>query len=235
MVSGQGQYTIKGSISESLLTSIQVGDPISAMSYDNGMTYTGTITEISQYPLDAGSGGMYGGSGNPNSSQYEFTAVVDQPDGLSNGMYLEITLSTQNQANTEALYLQKAYIREDESGSYVMKVGVDNRLYKQYLELGTSIYGGEYIEIKRGLTMDDYIAFPYGANVEEGVRAVMAGTGEPPIPEGEGSSSGVTSETGSETASETTSETSSVLESYVENDGATATFETTGETEVILG
>ena len=235
VVSGQGQYTIKGSISESLLTSIQVGDPISAMSYDNGMTYTGTITEISQYPLDAGSGGMYGGSGNPNSSQYEFTAVVDQPDGLSNGMYLEITLSTQNQANTEALYLQKAYIREDESGSYVMKVGVDNRLYKQYLELGTSIYGGEYIEIKRGLTMDDYIAFPYGANVEEGVRAVMAGTGEPPIPEGEGSSSGVTSETGSETASETTSETSSVLESYVENDGATATFETTGETEVILG
>lgn len=235
VVSGQGQYTIKGSISESLLTSIQVGDPISAMSYDNGMTYTGTITEISQYPLDAGSGGMYGGSGNPNSSQYEFTAVVDQPDGLSNGMYLEITLSTQNQANTEALYLQKAYIREDESGSYVMKVGVDNRLYKQYLELGTSIYGGEYIEIKRGLTMDDYIAFPYGANVEEGVRAVMAGTGEPPIPEGEGSSSGVTSETGSETASETTSDTSSVLESYVENDGATATFETTGETEVILG
>ncbi len=235
VVSGQGQYTIKGSISESLLTSIQVGDPISAMSYDNGMTYTGTITEISQYPLDAGSGGMYGGSGNPNSSQYEFTAVVDQPDGLSNGMYLEITLSTQNQANTEALYLQKAYIREDESGSYVMKVGVDNRLYKQYLELGTSIYGGEYIEIKRGLTMDDYIAFPYGANVEEGVRAVMAGTGEPPMPEGEGSSSGVTSETGSETASETTSETSSVLESYVENDGATATFETTGETEVILG
>ena len=235
VVSGQGQYTIKGSISESLLTSIQVGDPISAMSYDNGMTYTGTITEISQYPLDAGSGGMYGGSGNPNSSQYEFTAVVDQPDGLSNGMYLEITLSTQNQANTEALYLQKAYIREDESGSYVMKVGVDNRLYKQYLELGTSIYGGEYIEIKRGLTMDDYIAFPYGANVEEGVRAVMAGTGEPPIPEGEGSSSGVTSETGSETASETISETSSVLESYVGNDGATATFETTGETEVILG
>ena len=239
VVSGQGQYTIKGSISESLLTSIQVGDPISAMSYDNGMTYTGTITEISQYPLDASSGGMYGGSGNPNSSQYEFTAVVDQPDGLSNGMYLEITLSTQNQANTEALYLQKAYIREDESGSYVMKVGVDNRLYKQYLELGTSIYGGEYIEIKRGLTMDDYIAFPYGANVEEGVRAVMAGTGEPPMPEGEGSSSGVTSETasetGSETASETTSETSSVLESYVENDGATATFETTGETEVILG
>ena len=235
VVSGQGQYTIKGSISESLLTSIQVGDPISAMSYDNGMNYTGTITEISQYPLDAGSGGMYGGSGNPNSSQYEFTAVVDQPDGLSNGMYLEITLSTQNQANTEALYLQKAYIREDESGSYVMKVGVDNRLYKQYLELGTSIYGGEYIEIKRGLTMDDYIAFPYGANVEEGVRAVMAGTGEPPIPEGEGSSSGVTSETGSETASETTSETSSVLESYVGNDGATATFETTGETEVILG
>lgn len=216
VVSGQGQYTIKGSISESLLTSIHVGDTVTAMSYDNGMTYTATISEISDYPLDGNSGSMYGGTGNPNSSQYEFTAVVDQPDGLTNGSYLEITLNVQGNTDSEALYLWKAYIREDEAGSYVMKAGIDNRLYKQYLELGASIYNGEYVEVKSGLTMNDYIAFPYGPDVKEGVRAVVEGTGEPPIPE------------------EDSSTVSSVVESSTEGDG-TQTNETTDEVGVILG
>ena len=61
------------------------------MSYENGMSYTATISEISTYPLE---GSYYNGTGNPNSSTYEFTAVVDNPEGLSNGMYLDITLST---------------------------------------------------------------------------------------------------------------------------------------------
>src|SRR5699024_9584745 len=135
VVSGQGQYTITGSISESLLTSVHVGDMVTAMSYENGMSYNATISEISQYPLDSNSG-MYYGTGNPNSSQYEFTAVVENPEGLTNGMYLDITLNVTSSADTDALYLDNAYIREDEGGSYVMKAGRDNRLVKQYLELG---------------------------------------------------------------------------------------------------
>ncbi len=186
VVSGQGQFTIKGSISESLLTSVHVGDVVNAMSYQNGMSYTATISEISDYPLDPNSGGMYGSTGNPNSSQYEFSAVVENPEGLTNGMYLEITLNVQGSASSDALYLWKAYLREDESGSYVMKAGLDNRLYKQYLELGVSIYGGEYIEVKSGLTMEDYIAFPYGTDVQEGVRAVVQGTQDPPHSEENG-------------------------------------------------
>ena len=130
------------------------------MSYENGMSYTATISEISTYPLE---GSYYNGTGNPNSSTYEFTAVVDNPEGLSNGMYLDITLSTSGNVSvdgsSDALYLDKAYIREDEGGSYVMKSGIDNRLYKQYLELGATIYSGNYVEIISGLTVDDYIAF----------------------------------------------------------------------------
>ena len=152
------------------------------MSYENGMSYTATISEISTYPLE---GSYYNGTGNPNSSTYEFTAVVDNPEGLSNGMYLDITLSTSGNVSvdgsSDALYLDKAYIREDEGGSYVMKSGIDNRLYKQYLELGATIYSGNYVEIISGLTVDDYIAFPYGTDVKEGVRVVVEGTGEPPM------------------------------------------------------
>ena len=96
-------------------------------------------------------------------------------------------LHVQGEASADALYLWKAYIREDEGGSYVMKAGVDNRLYKQYLELGATIYSGEYVEVKSGLTAEDYIAFPYGTDVQEGVRAVVEGTEDPPHPEEDGS------------------------------------------------
>ena len=103
---------------------------ISAMSYDTGMGYSATITQISDYPLE---GNYYSGSGNSNSSNYEFTAVLDGSEGLSNGMYLELTLNLAGDTDASAFYLYKPYIREDEGGSYVMKVGPDNRLYKQYL------------------------------------------------------------------------------------------------------
>ena len=215
VVAGQGQFTIKGTISESLLTSIHVGDVVSAMSYENGMSYTATISEISTYPLE---GSYYNGTGNPNSSTYEFTAVVDNPEGLSNGMYLDITLSTSGNVSvdgsSDALYLDKAYIREDEGGSYVMKSGIDNRLYKQYLELGATIYSGNYVEIISGLTVDDYIAFPYGTDVKEGVRVVVEGTGEPPMAEDSGGSSSSLVEDGTESA-----EGAEGTESSLEADG----------------
>ena len=189
VVSGQDQFLIRGSISENYLPDIHVGDSITAMSYENGMTYSATISEISTYPLDSNSGMWYGG-GNSNSSNYEFTAIADNAEGLTNGMYLEITLNIPGSASTDALYLYTAYLREDDGGRYVMKAGLDNRLHKQYLQLGTSIYGGQYYEVKDGLTMNDYIAFPYGSDVREGTRVVVQGTTDPPIPEEGSDSSG---------------------------------------------
>ena len=65
-----------------------------------------------------------------------------------------------------------------------MKAGRDNRLVKQYLELGTPIYSGSYVEIISGLTAEDYIAFPYGADVKEGVRTLLDGTEGSALPRG---------------------------------------------------
>lgn len=208
VVSGQGQYTIQGTLSESLLSSVHVGDVVSAMSHDTGMTYSATILEISQYPLD----GNYGGYGNPNDSNYEFTAALDSAEDITDGMYMEITLNV-NQNSDDAIYLYAPYIREDEGGKYVMKAGVDNRLYKQYMKLGKSIYGGEYFEVLSGVTYDDYIAFPYGNDVKEGVRVVLEGTEEPPVPDG------------TESSPDAETDASSADNAAVEEmDGATATI-----------
>ena len=43
----------------------------------------------------------------------------------------------------------------------------NNRLKKQYVVTGRTVYGSA-VEIKSGLTEDDRIAFPYGKNAVEG-------------------------------------------------------------------
>ena len=181
VVSGDSTYYVSGALSEGVLGVVQVGDPITVTDYWNGGTYTAEIVSIADYPLEEDSNLYYYGAGNPNSSSYEFTAVVDGGDGLQNGQYVDISLDLQNNSAANALYVQNAYIREDAAGSYVMIADRNNRLTKRYVQTGRSLYGYS-MEIKSGLTVDDYIAFPYGADVEEGVRVRLQGTeDEPPF------------------------------------------------------
>lgn len=188
VVTGAEQYYVTGVLSEGLLGSVQPGDTVTVNSWENGMTYSAQVVSISDYPLEDGANYYYG-TGNPNSSSYEFVAVLgaeNDTSTLRNGMYVDLTLSVQEGVEADGgLYLDKAYLREDEGGSYVMKVSRENRLEKAYVSTGKTIYSGSYVEIRSGLTTEDYIAFPYGTDVKDGVRTVLQGTEELPYPEDE--------------------------------------------------
>ena len=188
VVTGAEQYYVTGVLGEGLLGSVQPGDTVTVNSWENGMTYSAQVVSISDYPLEDGANYYYG-TGNPNSSSYEFVAVLgaeNDTSTLRNGMYVDLTLSVQEGVESDGgLYLDKAYLREDEGGSYVMKVSRENRLEKAYVSTGKTIYSGSYVEIRSGLEVDDYIAFPYGTDVKDGVRAVIQGTEEVPYPEDE--------------------------------------------------
>lgn len=188
VVTGAEQYYVTGVLSEGLLGSVQPGDTVTVNSWENGMTYSAQVVSISDYPLEDGANYYYG-TGNPNSSSYEFVAVLgaeNDTSTLRNGMYVDLTLSVQEGVEADGgLYLDKAYLREDEGGSYVMKVSRENRLEKTYVSTGKTIYSGSYVEIRSGLEVEDYIAFPYGTDVKDGVRAVLQGTEEVPYPEDE--------------------------------------------------
>ena len=188
VVTGAEQYYVTGVLSEGLLGSVQPGDTVTVNSWENGMTYSAQVVSISDYPLEDGANYYYG-TGNPNSSSYEFVAVLgaeNDTSTLRNGMYVDLTLSVQEGVEADGgLYLDKAYLREDEGGSYVMKVSRENRLEKAYVSTGKTIYSGSYVEIRSGLEVEDYIAFPYGTDVKDGVRAVIQGTEEVPYPEDE--------------------------------------------------
>lgn len=161
---GTGMY-FTGTVSEAMLGQVKVGDDIVANSWETGASYTGKIVNISDYPVTGG----YSSSQNPNNSDYQFTAYIAEPGDLYNGAWLDTTIGTGQTDN--GLYLDAAYIRKDDGGNYVLKSGKDNRIEKQYINTGKSIYGNRFFEILSGITGEDKIAFPYGKTAIIGAKA----------------------------------------------------------------
>ncbi len=157
----------KGWISELELETVNVGDLISGVS-DYGDTFTAVIKEVSEYPDPSGSSYVY--SGNSNASYYAFYALIDDSEGIEEG-YAELTLSDAYAGSSDSFYLESYFVRKDSTGnSYVYVEGDDGTLEMRYVTTGSSLWG-YYIEIKGGLSLTDYIAFPYGDNVYEGAPA----------------------------------------------------------------
>ena len=150
-----------------MLDQIQVGQTVNAMSWQSGTSFTATITEIDTYPNE--NSGYYG-SGNQNCSYYSYMAYIDDPEGLTNGEYLSLTIDTSDgQVQGNEIYLDAAYVRQENGRYYVMKEE-NGVLVKQYVTTGKLIDGGYAIEITSGLTEEDNIAFPYGKTAQEGVK-----------------------------------------------------------------
>lgn len=81
VVTGDDGLYVKGTISELLLDEVTVGTVVTANSWESGMTFDATITEISDYPVSGNSWG----DGNPNVSYYEYTAYIEDSSALRNG------------------------------------------------------------------------------------------------------------------------------------------------------
>ena len=170
VVSANQGFFVTGGISEALLTKAGPGTPITCSSWENGEMYFGEILEISPYPDESGqywSGGMT----NPNNSMYTFTAVIEEADSLRNGMYLDIQIETGEEVS-DNFYIPKMLIREDNGSKYVFVAGEDGKLHRRTVQTGGTLWG-DYLEIRSGLELTDYIAFPYGKNVKEGALVKM--------------------------------------------------------------
>ena len=166
-LSGSDGLYVKGILNELALEQVKVGQSVTATSWSTGMVFDATITEINDYPEDANG---YYGSGNPNASYYGYTAYIEDSTGLSNGDRLSLSINLGGDEDaSDKIYLDKAYVRKEDGKSYVMKDDGTGHLVKQYVKTGKTIYGYA-VEIKSGVTMDDYLAFPYGKTAKEGVK-----------------------------------------------------------------
>lgn len=167
VITATDEYFISGSVGEFYLDQVHIGDSVSISSWDTGAAAEAVITSISDTPQEDG-GNFWTGSGNSNSSNYEFKASFDKNSGIDIGSGVEISITPAGQSEN-ALFIPNYVIRKDNGGSYVMKRNDDGVLEKTYIKIGRSIWGDQ-IEVKEGLTIDDYVSFPYGDGAIEGVK-----------------------------------------------------------------
>lgn len=173
VTSDDGLY-VSGTVSELLLDTVVPGTKVMANSWESGLSFEAVITQVSEFPTQNNSWS----EGNPNVSYYEYTAYIQDSAGLTNGEYVDLTIggrSAENgedleeeESNDSGIYIEKAYVRQEDGKYYCMIADENGRLKKQYVQTGKTVWGSA-LEIKAGLREDDLIAFPYGKNVVEGV------------------------------------------------------------------
>ncbi len=160
IVVGQTEgYIVETAIGELKLGKVSVGDTVTMMCYDDGLTYTGVVTDISDIPYDEN---YYG----PGESYYPMTVSVIDAENLSMGMYMEMYLDGDG-LGEESFYLSGAFVLCENGGYYVYK-DVEGVLKKCPISVGKVSYG-EY-QILDGISTEDYIAFPHSSDVAEGVK-----------------------------------------------------------------
>ena len=165
-VSGGGGFYMQGAVSELEKDNLQIGQEVTVNDWNTGMTYTGTIQSVGDFPT---SNGYWSGVGNPNVSYYPFTVFIDESADLQEGSYVNVTFSTAT--TQQGIYLENPFLRTEQGKSYVYVRGEDGKLEQRFVTTGKALWGS-YTEVLDGLTPEDYIAFPYGKNVVVGADTV---------------------------------------------------------------
>ena len=170
-VSGGGGYYIDGAVSELELGTVSIGETVQISSWMTGASCEGEIVEISDYPTDNANSWS---DGNSNVSYYPFKVFVSEDADLREGDYVDMSYqNTSGSADGNNLYLESMFIRTENGKSYVMVRGENGRLEQRWVQTGRNLWGS-YTQIRGGLTVDDYVAFPYGRDVKPGAATVEA-------------------------------------------------------------
>ena len=164
-ISGGGGFYVEGFISELEKDKMQLGLEVTVNDWNTGMTYTGTVESLGDFPTNEG---YWNGMGNPTASYYPFRAFVDGSADLQEGRYVSVMYSTSTAQN--GVYLQNPFLRTEGGRSYVYVMGENGKLEQRFVRTGKSLWGS-YTEILEGLSAEDLVAFPYGKNVKPGAAA----------------------------------------------------------------
>jgi len=164
-VSGGGGFYVQGSVSELEKANMQIGQEVTVNDWNTGMTYTGVVQSIGDFPS---SDNYWSGVGNPNASYYPFMVFIEEDADLQEGRYVSVMYSTAT--SEHGIYLQNPFLRTEQGKSYVYVMGEDGRLEQRFVTTGKALWGS-YMEILSGLSEEDLVAFPYGKNVKPGAAA----------------------------------------------------------------
>ena len=165
VASTEGMY-IRGGVSELLLDQIREGDLVNVSAGQSGTCCQAEIREISPYPDESGMfSGIYGAV---SASMYPFIAYVSEGGGtLISQEWVQMDAAGSGMEQpSDALYLWKAFILEEEGRQYVYLRDEKGKLRKREITTGRRV--GEGCEVLSGVSWEDWLAFPYGKEVRNG-------------------------------------------------------------------
>ena len=172
-ISQTGDLRVKGSLDEMSFGTISAGQSVIVRSRtDETVTWTGTVTEVSQEPETDENSYYYYDSGE-TSSKYPFYVSLDTSNDLLLGQHVYIEPDYGQTSAADGVWLDEAYIAYDEDGNAYVWMSRNGKLRKQTVETGEMDENTWMIEIVSGLSEDDYIAWP-DESYTEGMTTVSA-------------------------------------------------------------
>lgn len=172
VISDNAGIYLKTVVDEYNYDKIQNGDSIYITTWneDGNNQIEAKITSISPYPTTDNS---YYYSSNKNVSFYPVTALIDSSSGLTEDDYVSVSFTQPQAEGSESFAIDKAYIGNDDGGSFLYLVNNDGLLEKTYVKTGKTIYDS-YVVIKDEIDTNGYIASPYTKYAKDGVKAKLS-------------------------------------------------------------
>jgi len=166
VIEGEGDVEVICRAMEMNLDKMQPGAKLEVTSFSSNAFSEATVTSIDPEPVSYGS---YGWGVNPNNSYYKVHAKLENPADFTFGYGVSVNLVSDgsDHSGSNSIYIPQHYVHKEGGDYYVMKADENDRLVKQYVNVGLL---DVYVEVTGGLSMRDRICFPYGTNVKEGVR-----------------------------------------------------------------
>lgn len=163
IVESSGGVYIQGVVAENVLDKVQAGQILTGMGYESMMGFEAEVKEVSPYPQD-----NYFMGSDREVSYYPFTAFIKDGTGLKANEMVSLDVP-QGENSIQGIFISKQFVRNKDGEDFVYKEGKNGKLEKQIVRTGQIFYG-EMVEIKDGITSEDYLAFPYGKKVKEGAK-----------------------------------------------------------------
>lgn len=163
VVESSGGVYIQGVVAENVLDKVKAGQILTGMGYESMMGFEAEVKEVSPYPQD-----NYSMGGDREMSYYPFTAFIKDSTGLKDNEMVSLDVP-QEDNSIQGIFISKQFIRNKDGKDFVYKEGKNGKLEKQTVKTGQIFYG-ELVEIKEGITEEDYLAFPYGKKVKDGAK-----------------------------------------------------------------
>lgn len=166
-IMAEGDFRIKGTVTEQNIYSLNQGTPVIIRSRLNDDTWYGFITKIDMEPQkNNGDMGYYDSGMGESASKYSFYVNPETTEGLMLGQHLYIEIDNGQGEQKEGMYIPSYYLMNEEDGYFVWKQ-VDDHIEKTAVTVGDYDENTDSYNVTNGLTNSDYIAFP-DEGIEDG-------------------------------------------------------------------